>query len=286
MLVFASLRTRPFLLFLLLTFCLTWGGVALLQVSGAADAWFLLPGAGPSLAGLATAGLVGGRAEVGRLLRRLARWRVALQWYVLVSLVVPASLLAVSAAAFAVSGEAFRPSTPWLALPLLVLVAFVGGPLGEELGWRAFALPHLLMTIGWVPASVLLGLVWALWHRAPNTWSAIRWDDPLAPEGVGGLLLSAVVPDVALAVVMGWVYVRTSGSALLAGLGLHTAANFALYVPAAPTGPAATGTTWALTWAVAGTLSVLAVAVVLLDRRRPVPVEALAHARPVAKALS
>lgn len=279
-------RSRPFLLFLLLTFAFTWGGVALLQLFGAADAWFLLPGAGPSLAGLATAALVGGRAEVGRLLRRLTRWRVAPRWYVLVLLVVPALLLAVSAAAFALSGEAFRPSVSGLALPLLVLVAFIGGPLGEELGWRAFALPHLLTRIGWVPASVLLGLVWALWHRTPNTWSAIRWDEPVAPEGLGGLLLSAVVPDVALAVVMGWVYVRTGGSALLAGLGLHTAANFALYVPAAPTGPDVTGTTWVLTWAIAGVLTVLAVAVVILDRRRPVPVEALAHVRPVAAARS
>lgn len=38
--------------------------------------------------------------------------------------------------------------------------------------------------------------------------------------------------DVALSVLMAWVYVRTGGSALLAGLAMHTAANYALYLPA------------------------------------------------------
>jgi membrane protease YdiL (CAAX protease family) len=274
----APLGTRPLLLFLLLTFAITWGGDTLLRLSGAgsgADAWYLLFGAGPSLAGLVTAALVGGRAEVGRLLRRAARWRVAPGWYALVLLAVPLLLLAGSAVAFAVSGEQFRLSVSWWVLPLLLLVVLLGGPLGEELGWRAFALPRLLDRMGWVPASVALGLVWALWHRVPSTWSDIIWDDPLAPDGPGSLLLSAVVPDVALAVVMGWVFVRTGGSALLAGIGLHAAANLALLAPLPPTGPDAVATTWALTWTVAGLLSAMGLGVVLLDRRRETPAEAL-----------
>lgn len=36
--------------------------------------------------------------------------------------------------------------------------------LGEELGWRGFALPRLLQHMGPIRASLTLGALWALWH--------------------------------------------------------------------------------------------------------------------------
>ena len=46
-----------------------------------------------------------------------------------------------------------------------LVTALIGaGPLGEEGGWRGYMLPRLLEKFGEVPASLILGLVWALWH--------------------------------------------------------------------------------------------------------------------------
>lgn len=46
-----------------------------------------------------------------------------------------------------------------------VTTAIMGaGPLGEEGGWRGYLLPRLLEQGGEVRASLIIGIVWALWH--------------------------------------------------------------------------------------------------------------------------
>lgn len=40
----------------------------------------------------------------------------------------------------------------------------LGGPLGEEPGWRGYALPRLEAAFGPLRSSILLGLLWTGWH--------------------------------------------------------------------------------------------------------------------------
>jgi membrane protease YdiL (CAAX protease family) len=58
----------------------------------------------------------------------------------------------------------YGPTVAALVAAEFVRVLFLGGPLGEELGWRGFALPRLLARRSPFGASVLLGVVWGLWH--------------------------------------------------------------------------------------------------------------------------
>ncbi|MDQ6676642.1 MAG: CPBP family intramembrane metalloprotease [Acidobacteriota bacterium] len=51
-----------------------------------------------------------------------------------------------------------------LSFTVFNISTLIGGPLGEEPGWRGFALPRLESMIGPWKASLLLGLLWASWH--------------------------------------------------------------------------------------------------------------------------
>jgi hypothetical protein len=109
-------------------------------------------------------------------------------------------------------------------LPLILLL---GGPMGEEFGWRGYALPVLQDRFGWRAASLGLGLVWGVWHLPlffiDGTSQAYI---PLA------LFLLSVV---AMSVLFAWLVNRTAGS-VVAALVLHTAINFwPTVVPVLPT---------------------------------------------------
>jgi membrane protease YdiL (CAAX protease family) len=95
---------------------------------------------------------------------------------------------------------------------------------GEEIGWRGFALPRLVNRVGLRIASLLLGIIWALWHlpqfyiAGADTYhqSFVVW----APQVV------------AMSVAFAWLYAKSGGSLLLVML-MHAAVNNAKDIVAA-----------------------------------------------------
>lgn len=130
-------------------------------------------GWGPTLAAVITVALTQGRSAVRQLIRSVTVWRVPLRWYVLVTVFPPAvtalSLLVVDRGLGTLRD--FDVGAAITATPLVYLVALPFGPLGEELGWRGFALPRLLSRYGPVIASLVLGVLWTFWHVPMMLWS-------------------------------------------------------------------------------------------------------------------
>jgi membrane protease YdiL (CAAX protease family) len=62
--------------------------------------------------------------------------------------------------------------------PEQIAIAFVA-PLGEEYGWRGYALPRLQAVCTPVAASLWIGLAWALWHIPTLFVPAARGTTPL-----------------------------------------------------------------------------------------------------------
>jgi len=222
------MRRHPLVTFFLLAYGLTWA----IQIPVAAG---VLEGSGwravtwvPAIAALLAAALTGGRGALRELGSRLVRWRVGWQWYLVVILGPAAFSLAVAGVYTLLGGswsEAAPPALlegPLLFLPLFLLILTLTDGLGEELAWRGFALPRLLTRYNALVASVVLGVIWALWHL-PLVWTE---GNAMYQQPVWLLLVDIT----AKSVLFTWVFLHTRGSVLIAML-FHGATNLFLVSP-------------------------------------------------------
>jgi membrane protease YdiL (CAAX protease family) len=177
--------------------------------------------AGPTLAAFIMTATIEGRTGVRRLLGRLVLWRVGIRWYLFVLLGVPLIMLVgtiVYSGELPNLGALGGPSYLLSYLGTFALVIVLGGPLFEEIGWRGFALPRMERLHGALLASLILGVLWALWHLPEflvPSWAAT--------SGGGGLVGITLFTLTALTftIVITWVFNNTRASLLLAVL-FHT----------------------------------------------------------------
>jgi len=212
----ALLRRHSFIVFLVLTILISW----IPWYTGGAGLFVF----GPSIAGVIVIAFVYGKEGLRNLTQRTLRWRVGLVWWA-IALFLPALLTLISIGINALLGGTVPGFTffrqEWYLAPVFFLITIVGGPLGEEFGWRGFALPKLQGMWGPVVASLIIGTVWGLWHIPQFLLSGSLQ----AVIGMG-LLPVYVVGEIVLSIIMTWIYNKTGGSLLLAGLLFHNADNF------------------------------------------------------------
>jgi membrane protease YdiL (CAAX protease family) len=207
--------------FFALAYALMWPcfiAVAMTQSSQTAVGHLLLAVGtfAPALSAIGVTAWHGGRDGVRTLLAGLLRWRVGLRWYVFAGAFTVAIKL--TAAVIVRLGTGAWPRFGTEPLVVIAVAVLISAPFqaGEELGWRAFALPRLSARMGLGPASLLLGGIWACWHL-PQFFVA-------SADTYGQSFAVFAVGVVAFSVVLAWVFARTNGSVALTML-LHSAYN-------------------------------------------------------------
>jgi uncharacterized protein len=142
--------------------------------------------------------------------------------YYLAALIVPA--IFVSAVVLIVQalglGEFRWSEANWFVYLMLLVIALPVTlfTFGEEYGWRGYLLPRLL-PLGEIRASVLLGVIWGVWHL-PLLLAGLNY------PGVNVWLAIIVFTfvTVALSFTYTWFYVASSGSVLVAAV-FHASTN-------------------------------------------------------------
>lgn len=205
----AWMKQRPLTIFFILAYAFTWALTPLIRISPMLGVPGLLM---PAVAAILVVTWTEGRAGLRELFGRLARWRVGLIWY-LVALGLPILLsLAVVGLSLLLGVPAEVQLAPITPLAILVFVLVIG----EELGWRGYALPQLLRNHSAVMASLILGLLWACWHL-PTFFVP---DTPQAQIP----FVAYIIYVLGMSVLFTWIFVHTQGSVLIATL-FHGAIN-------------------------------------------------------------
>jgi uncharacterized protein len=250
------LARYPLVCFFVMAYAFTWivispwtlgaTGAGLLPVDlpGPAVGLLLAAGilAGPTVAAITVTAATEGRTGVYSLLGRLVLWRVGLRWYLFALLGVPLIML-LGFGIYAMGppdlGALGGPGYVLTYLLGFALTMVLGGPLLEEIGWRGFALPHLQRRHGPLAASLILGVLWALWHLPQFLVPA--WAASSGGGGVSGIVLFVLVA-MAFSVVLSWVFNNTRASLLLAVL-VHTSID-AFSATMGTVYPAAAASAW------------------------------------------
>jgi len=221
-----AFELRNLVFFFLIVFGLRWL-VDGLQIAGLVDIHGGAPGLllqtlaswGPLIAAFVVTALIGGKSAVKAFWRRFWNRNITWRWLLAAVLIIPAVALGANLLTRLTDGQNypwFYSYDPLWTILTAFLTAFVGSGMVEEFGWRGFVLPRFQARWNALASSLILGVLWALWHA--GQWfipdSHLYGRDPWLWGG--GMLL--------LSIVMTWAFNNTRGSLLSAVL-IHTMWN-------------------------------------------------------------
>ena len=174
-----------------------------------------------SLAGVILTAIVSGKAGLREMFRRLLIWRAGIGWWVFGLFALGLMFIAGTLlyALFSGSPLALKLAQPvYMFVPLFIMKFVLDAGLGEELGWRGFLLPRLQARHNALVSSIIVGMVWGLWHLPLFMLEGMSptYEFGQAYGVVPALLAYTVVVTIPWAILFTWFYNNTGGSLLLA----------------------------------------------------------------------
>lgn len=217
-----TLSPRPLILFFILAYALSW--LVELPLVAVARGWTSYPvpfalhylaAFGPMLAAFIVVGLFEGRRGINLILKKLVQ-RVHLTWLLfavgspLLLFVIALLLNRVTTGVWSdlrLLGEV--DYLPYLGVPAALVLWLITFGLGEEVGWRGYALPRLQKRYSALTATFVLGGLWTFWHLP-----AFFYRDTYMEMGFLTGLPMLLFSILAASVVFTWLYNSTGGSLL------------------------------------------------------------------------
>lgn len=155
--------------------------------------------------------------------------RIGRRWHVVIWLTFPvlnavAILLSVLSGSPSPGFETAKSllSEPWRIFPFAIFI-LIFGPLPEELGWRGYALDGLQARYNALISSLILGVIWALWHVPLFFLKGTFQHDQLRFGTLN--FWTYILGPVIISILFTWIYKNTNRSTLSAIL-FHFMINF------------------------------------------------------------
>jgi uncharacterized protein len=204
--------------FFAITFGLAWTIIAILILfpsqteaifgpMGYTNPLFVLAVYSPAFAGIFLVWRHCGTKGLGGYFRRLTLWRMPLVWWAFLVVGIPAAFYL----AAAIKGNITDPFpfSPWYGVLPALATGLIIGPV-EEFGWRGVALPLLQRRYAPLWSSLILGLIWGLWHLPAFFLSG----SPQSAWSFGPFFIGAL----AITVILTALFNAARGSLLIAAL--------------------------------------------------------------------
>jgi len=219
--------------FILISFGLTWGiaslmlffndqFIAIFGEISTSNPLYILAVYAPAFAAFILVWRYYGLGGIGSFLRRLTLWRMSLSWWLFLVFGIPPLFYLASAITGTISDP--FPYSPWHSVIPALLLMLVLGPV-EEFGWRGLALPLLQRRFTPFGASVIIGIIWGIWH--------------LPAFLIGGtpqsewVFIPFFIAAIALSIIMTAIFNASKGSILTAAL-FHFQLNNPIWPDAQP----------------------------------------------------
>lgn len=208
--------------YFILAFGISWGiwiPVILLLVEDGTWHPLLFVGVfGLFIAAIVTTWISEGGSGLRSWLKRSFNVKINPVWYVLSWIVLPVAVGAFHFLLYRLFGGQpdFAGAEPWIKFVISVPIAALIAGGNEEPGWRGYALPKMAGHLSPLKASLLLGLIWSVWHIPLFTLS--DWG---GPEKHFALFTVSVL---GLSVIMTWLFYRSRMSVIPVML-FHQATN-------------------------------------------------------------
>ncbi len=235
----AMINKHPVALFFILALLISWvlwipllyGRFALGWSSWEGNSWSnprtmlgLLGSMGPALAAVIVSFSLNGKQGVCDLIKKMAIWKVGWKWWLLAMYAwwLIATLLAGTLGLVPTEKAGLQFVIALINIPAMIFLLqmpLLIGMVGEELGWRGFALPRLLNKQGPILASLVIALPWIVWHAPLMVFQDWMGNTPLLQ-----FLLKYTLLIIPLSLIFTWVFKNTQGSVLLVIL-FHKAFN-------------------------------------------------------------
>jgi len=174
---------------------------------------------GPMIAAFIVKYISDGWMGVKDLLKRIVQWKVKWVWYIVV-LIIPVLLVLaagyidefINKQSFTMNGFSTNDEFPEFGVLSYFLFNLFTFGIGEETGWRGYALPELQKRFSTLTATLILAVGWACWHIPAFIYRPLYSQMDVA--GIIGFFLSMLMG----AIVLTWLYNSTKGSLLIVAI--------------------------------------------------------------------